>query len=152
MRSPVWRPVRLGLAGLLALQVVGLNAYAWQQRQALAERRQAQETLLRSTFPGVRAVLDAPLQMQRETETLRAAAGRAGQDDLEALLGAAAAAWPEGLGPLHTVRFEPGRLSFTAPGWTENQLQQFRERLRASGLAAESAEGRVTLRRAGAPA
>jgi general secretion pathway protein L len=152
LRSPVWRPVRLGLAALLALQVLGLNAYAWQQRQAVAERRQAQEALLRGTFPGVRAVLDAPLQMQRETETLRAAAGRAGQDDLEALLGAAAAAWPEGLGPLHTVRFEPGRLSFSAPGWTESQLQQFRERLRASGLAVESAEGRVTLRRAGAPA
>jgi general secretion pathway protein L len=152
VRSPVWRPVRLGLAALLALQLVGLNAYAWQQRQAIAERREAAQALLRSTFPGVRAVLDAPLQMQRETEALRAAAGRAGQDDLEALLGAAAAAWPEGLGPLHTVRFEPGRLSFTAPGWTENQMLQFRERLRAGGLAVESAEGRVTLRRAGAPA
>jgi general secretion pathway protein L len=152
VRSPVWRPVRLGLSALLALQVVGLNAHAWQQRQAIAERREAQQALLRSAFPGVRAVLDAPLQMQRETEALRAAAGRAGQDDLEALLGAAAAAWPEGLGPLHTVRFEPGRLSFTAPGWTENQMLQFRERLRAGGLAVESAEGRVTLRRAGAPA
>ena len=99
LRSPAWRPVRIGLATLLALQIVGLNAWAWHQRQAIAERRTAQENLLRSTFPNVRAVLDAPLQMRRETDVLRAAAGRAGDTDLEALLGAAASAWPRRPGP-----------------------------------------------------
>ena len=42
----------------------------------------------------VAPVLDAPLQMQRETEALRAAAGQAGDNDLEALMGAVATAWP----------------------------------------------------------
>jgi general secretion pathway protein L len=118
--SPAWRPARIGLATLLALQIVGLNAWAWHQRQAIAERRMAQEDLLRSTFPNVRAVLDAPLQMRRETEVLRAAAGRAGSSDLEALLGAAASAWPQGQGPVQTLRFEPGRLT-CHPGWSEQQ-------------------------------
>jgi general secretion pathway protein L len=154
-RSPAWRPVRFGLAALAAVQLVGLNVWAWQQRQAITERQQAQEALLRATFPGVRAVIDAPLQMRRETEVLRAAAGRAGDDDLEALLGAAASAWPEGQGPLQTLRFEPGRLTIGAAGWSEPQVQQFRDRLRLAGLAVEQADGRLTIARAprpGAPA
>ena len=140
--------MRLGLATLLLLQLAGLNAWAWHQRQALAELRAAQEQLLRSSFPQVRAVLDAPVQMQRETDALRAAAGRAGEGDLEALLGAAASAWPEGQGPAQSLRFEPGRLTLAAPGWSEQQLAQFRNRLRPGGWAVESAEGRITLTRA----
>jgi len=150
LRSPAWRPVRFGLATLLVLQLVGLNAWAWHQRQTLAELRLSQERLLRSTFPEVRAVLDAPLQMQRATEMLRAAAGQTGDNDLEALLGAAASAWPEGQGPVQTLRFEPGRLTLAAPGWSEQQLTQFRERLRPGGWAVESAEGRISLSRAAA--
>jgi general secretion pathway protein L len=42
------------------------------------------------------------------------------------------------------LRFEPGKLSMAAAGWAEPQLAQFRERLRAAGLAAELAEGRIT--------
>ncbi|HRY87082.1 MAG TPA: type II secretion system protein GspL [Rubrivivax sp.] len=152
LRSPAWRPARIGLAALLVLQLAGLNAWAWQQRQAVAARQQQQAALLRSTFPAVRAVLDAPLQMRRETEALRAAAGRAGAEDLEALLGAAAAAWPDGQEPLQALRFEPGRLSLRAPGWTDAQTQQFRERLRAAGYAVDSAEGGLTLSRAERPA
>ena len=148
--SPAWRPVRWGLVSLVALQVIGLNAWAWRQERSLDERRKAMNTLLLSAHPQVRAVLDAPLQMQRETEDLRAAAGRPGETDLESLLGAAAAAWPDGQGPVQTVRFEPGRLTLAAPGWTPQQLAQFQERLRPAGLAAELAEGRVTLSRAAA--
>jgi len=151
LMSPAWRPVRLGLVTLLLLQLVGLNAWAWHQRQGLVQQRLAQEKLLRDTFPNVRAVLDAPLQMRREAEVLRSAAGRAGDNDLEALLGAAAAAWPTGQGPVQTLRFEPGRLTLSAPGWSEQQLSQFRERLRPGGWAVESAEGRVSLTRAAAP-
>ncbi len=145
--SAEWRPVRWGLAGLIAVQLVGLNAWAWQQKRAVDERKQAMVALLQATHPGVRAVLDAPVQMERETDRLRAAAGRAGDSDLEALLAAAAAAWPDGQGPVQTLRFESGRLTVAAPGWGEPQLAQFRERLRAVGYAAEAAEGRVTVSR-----
>jgi general secretion pathway protein L len=145
--SREWRPVRAGVVALLALQLVGLNAYAWKQRQALETRRTAMNELLKASHPGVRAVLDAPLQMQRETERLRVAAGRPGEADLEALLGAAAAAWPEGQGPVQTLRFETGRLTLTAPGWGEPQMAQFRERLRSTGFVAELAEGRIIVSR-----
>jgi len=146
--SAEWRPFRLGLAALLALQLVGLNVHAWQQRSAVAAKRQQMVELLRSTHPGVRTVLDAPLQMQRETERLRAAAGRAGDGDFEALLAAAAAAWPDGQGPVQALRFEAGTLTLSAPGWADPQLVQFRDRLRGSGHAVEMAEGRLTVTRA----
>ena len=146
--SPAWRPARVGLAALALLQLVGINAGAWQQRQAITELRAAQAKLLRASFPNLRAVLDAPLQMQRETEVLRAGAGRAGDDDFETLLGAAAAAWPDGAGPAHTLRFEPGRLSLGAPGWSEAQLAQWRDRLRVGGWAVDGANGQITLSRA----
>ncbi len=148
--SADWQPVRWGVAALLAVQLVGLNAYAWKQNQALAAKRVAMSELLKTAHPGVRAVLDAPLQMQRETERLRAAAGRPGDADLEALLGAAAAAWPDGQGPVQTLRFEAGRLILAAPGFGEAQMAQFRERLRGSGFAAELVEGRIQLTRASA--
>ena len=125
---------RIALPALLALLLIRLGA-----------------RVLRATFPKAQAVLDAPLQMKRETEALRAAAGHAGDSDLEALLGAAASAWPEGQGPAQTLRFEPGRLTLLAPGWSEPQLAQFRERLRPGGWAVESSEGRISLSRTAAP-
>jgi general secretion pathway protein L len=147
---PEWRAVRWGLVGLLAMQLIGLNAYAWYQERVLASKREAMNETLRTTFPGVRTVLDAPLQMQRETDRARALAGRAGDGDFESLLGAAAAAWPDGAGPAPTLRYEPGKLTLTAPGWGETQIKQLRDRLAAAGLAAEFADGRVVVtRRAG---
>jgi general secretion pathway protein L len=146
--SSEWRPVRWGLVALVALQLLGLNLQAWQQRQVLLAKRAALVGLLKTTHPQVRAVLDAPLQMERETEKLRAAAGRPGDRDLEALLGAAAGAWPDGLGPAQMLRFEAGRLIVAAPGWAEPQVLQFRDRLRGAGYSAEFSEGRITVSRA----
>jgi general secretion pathway protein L len=145
--KPEWRPVRWGLAALVGLQVVGLNAWAWQQQRAIGQRQQAMVELLQRSHPQVRAVLDAPVQMQRETEQLRARAGRPGEGDLEVLLAAAAAAWPDGQPPVQTLRFESGRLTLAAGDWDDNLLQAFRERLRPAGYAAELADGRVTLSR-----
>jgi general secretion pathway protein L len=145
--SREWRPVRVGLAVLVGVQLLGLNVHAWQQRQALDARRSAMKTLLTATHPGVRVVLDAPLQMQRETERLRAAAGRPGEGDLEALMGAAAAAWPDGQGPVQTLNFDGSRLSLSVPGFAAPQLAQLQDRLRGSPVAAELSEGRLVLAR-----
>lgn len=148
--SPRWRPVRWGLAALVGVQLLGLNAYAWQQRQALQDKRQAMAQLLRDTHPGVRAVLDPALQMQRETERLRARAGRAGDADLEALLSAAAAAWPDGQGPVQTLRYESGRLTLLTPGWSPQDIAGFQQRLQGGGYMAQSAGGGLVLSRAAA--
>lgn len=146
-RSPAWRPARIGLAVLLGVQLVGLNAWAWQQRSALAGQRAAAESLLRSAHPQVRAILDAPAQMQRETELLRERAGVAGDTDLETLLAAAAAAWPDGAAPATQLRFEPGRLSLTQPTLAPPQIDQLRQRLQAAGWSLEQAEGKLVVQR-----
>lgn len=135
--TPEWRPVRLALGALLLVQLVGLNAWAWQLERRVAARQQAVNQLLQTTHPQVRAVLDAPVQMQRETERLRAAAGRPGPADLEPMLAVAAAAWPDGKPPLRALRFESGRLTLTTTGWSDADRSTFGERARAAGYQAE---------------
>lgn len=149
--GPAWRPVRWGLVGLVLVQLLGLNLLAWQQQRALDARRAAITQTLRDTFPQVRAILDAPLQMRREADLLRAAAGRAGEQDLEALLAAAATAWPADRGPTDALSFETGRLSFPAIGWSEPQIEQFRQQLSSEGWQLEIADGRLALSRARQP-
>ena len=146
--SPAWRPVRWGLVGLLVMNLVGLNFWALHQRSVIGHKQQAMVELLHRTYPSIRAVIDAPAQMQRETENLRAAAGKPGDNDLEALLQAAASAWPSDKPPVEMLRFEPGRLTMAATGWTPEQLSQFRAQLRPAGWQVELQEGRLTLSRA----
>lgn len=147
LATPAWRPVRWAALALVAVNLVGLNVAAWRERDALAAKRAQMGALLKAAHPGVQLVYDAPVQMQRENERLRASAGRAGGADLEVLLGAAAAAWPEGQGPVQTLRFETGRLTLAAPGWGEAQLAQFRGRLRPAGFEAVLDGGRVVVTR-----
>ena len=147
-RSSSWRPVRWGLAGLVAVQVLGLNLWAWHQERQVGAKREAMVSLLRSTHPQVRAVLDAPAQMQKETDLLRTAAGRSGDGDLDTLLGVAASAWPEGQPPLQTMKYDGTRLSFSSSGWSEAQVGQFRSQLGASDWSVTQDGGTLTLARA----
>ncbi len=148
--SPGWRPARLGLAGLVVLQLVGLNLWAWAQRNHIDDKKRAQVALLQSVHPQERVVVDAPLQMQRATEALRAAAGRRSDTDLESMLSAAAAAWPDGQGAAPSLRFEPGSLTVPATGWSDEQVRQFRDRLRRDGWSVDLTQGRLLITRAAA--
>lgn len=147
--SPGWRPVRMGLVALAGLQILGLNAWAWSQRQAIDSKRAAQVALMAQVHPQVRTVIDAPLQMERENDQLRMQAGRPGGADLEPMLAAAAAAWPDTQGPVQSFRFQPGQLTLATGGWSDNDVKQFSDRLRPGGWAVEPGPGRVTLSRAG---
>ncbi|HET9977438.1 MAG TPA: type II secretion system protein GspL [Burkholderiaceae bacterium] len=150
-KSASWRPVRWGLAALVALQVVGLNLWAWHQERQIVAKRDAAIALLKSSFPHVRAIVDPAAQMQRETDLLRVAAGQSGESDLETLLAIAASAWPDGQPPLATLKFENGRLAFSTAGWTESQLAQFRSQLGAAGWTVSNDGGATTISRAAAP-
>ena len=97
--APAWRSVRIGLATLLTLQVLGLNAMAWREQRALDVQKVQLNQILTATFPSVRLVIDAPLQMQREVDTLQRNAGRVTSTDFEPMLAATASALPEGLVP-----------------------------------------------------
>jgi general secretion pathway protein L len=150
-QSPTWRPARYGLAILLVLNLVGVNVWAWQQRQSLARQKAAMTSLLQTTFPQVRAVIDAPSQMQKEMDLLRTSAGKPGEADLEPLMYAAESAWPASRAPADGLKYEPGRLIITSAGWSPQEVEAFRTRLRPLGYDAESVPGRLTLSRAKLP-
>lgn len=143
-----WKPVRWGLAGLVAVQLLGLNLLAWQQAHQVKAKKQAMEGMLTTSFPQVRAIRDASVQMQRETDMLRAIAGRSSDQDLESLLAAAATAWPAERGPVDSLAFESGKLVLSSNGWSDANIQQFRSQLQSEGWQLDAAEGRLTLSRA----
>ena len=151
--GPAWRPARWGIAALVALQLVGLNLWAWQQRSQLDGRRAELQKLVKATFPRVTDIelqRDAIAVMQREAQALRAQAGRAGDADLETMLHAAASAWPADRPPVGTLRYETGKLTLAAAGWSDAQVEEFRSMLQPSGWRVEASAGLLTLRRAGA--
>jgi general secretion pathway protein L len=151
LTSPAWRPVRIGLAFLVAAQIVGLNVWAWHQKSAIESRRAAIQALVKKTFPRVG---DADIQrdpaavMLRETQALRTLAGKAGDADLEPMLQAAAAAWPGERPPVENLRYESGKLTLSAVGWSDAQIEQFRSVLRPAGVRVDASEGRLVLTRA----
>lgn len=149
MRKP-WQPVRHGLAALLVVQLLGLNLWAWHLHREVAARREAVTATLTGAFPQVRAILDAPVQMQKQLDLLRASAGSVGEQDLEALLSAAATAWPSDRPPTEALAFEPGRLTVSAQGWAPNQIDNFRNQLRSEGWQLDASEGKLTISRASA--
>ena len=149
--GPRWRPVRIGIAALVVAQILGLNLWAWHQRNAIEAKQLAMQSLVKATYPNVSlqdVQRDADAVMQRETQALRTLAGKPGDADLEPMLQAAASAWPADRPPVDTMRFETGRLTLAAPGWSDTQIAQFRSLLRTSGWVVEVTEGRLTLSRA----
>ncbi|MCA0174850.1 MAG: general secretion pathway protein GspL [Proteobacteria bacterium] len=142
--EPGWRPVRWGLATLAVVQVVGLNLYAWQLNREAKAQRTAQIQLLQATFPQVRAIQDPVLQMQREVDMLRAAAGRPGPGDLETLLSAAQRAWPPGRPAASGLTFAPGQLTLTPP-WPPAEVGAAQARLQAQGFDAQSGAAGVAI-------
>lgn len=94
LAAPEWRPARWGAVALVVLNLVGLNAWAWRERAAIDAKREAMQRTLTQTFPSVKVVVDAPVQMEREIAALRQATGATSGRDLEAMLGALAMALP----------------------------------------------------------
>lgn len=94
LSTPEWRPARWGAVALVVLNLVGLNAWAWRERSAIDAKRETMRRTLTETFPQVKVVVDAPLQMEREISALRQSTGATSGRDLEAMLNALALAVP----------------------------------------------------------
>ena len=152
-RTPAWRPTRVGLAALLGAQVLGLNAAAWMEQRTVQDLQHAQRQLLQSTHPQVKVVVDAPLQMQRETDRARARAGVVGRHDFEALMGVLGTAWPlEGPPQVaSSLSFDSAGLTVTLPGWSPAQQQALAAKVQSMGWRADVLpRGAVVLRAASA--
>ena len=119
--APSWRSARRSLLALLLVQLIGLNVWAWQEESQWAQRQQTMVQLFRQSFPAVTTVIDPVQQMRRELQTLRQQAGQLNDSDLESMLLALAAHWPEGAAP-EIVDYQRGELRLG--GLSEISAQQ----------------------------
>ena len=129
LHAPAWQLVRWGLVALVALQVLGLNALAWRERSALNAQQASLQNILKTTFPSVTLVIDAPLQMQREVDVLQQKSGAASSTDFEPLLAALAGVLPAGQTPQqihfanHALRVQGVALDSNAAGMARLNAQ-----------------------------
>lgn len=143
--APQWRAARWGAALLVAAQLVGLNAWAWQERQALAAKQAQVRALLTQSFPKVQVVVDAPVQMERELAQLRQAAGSVSARDLEPLLAAAGAALPNGQLPT-AIEYTAGELRLRGITLAPDEENALFARLQTAGYQARMNDGTLSLR------
>ncbi|MGV3571856.1 MAG: type II secretion system protein GspL [Ramlibacter sp.] len=135
LNSAAWRPARWGAVLLVAVNLLGLNAWAWKERASLDDKREAVRRTLTDTFPQVRVVVDAPVQMEREVAALRQLTGVPSQRDLDALLGALAAALPADRRPAR-LDYTTGELRAGGMQLTADQFRAVASQLKAAGYAA----------------
>ena len=143
--APQWRAARWGAGVLVVAHLAGLNAWAWQERQALAAKQAGVRSTLTQTFPKVQVVVDAPVQMERELAQLRQAAGSVSARDLEPLLAAAGAALPEGRLP-GSIEYTPGELRLRGVTLAPDEETALFARLQAAGYRARVDDGSLLLR------
>jgi general secretion pathway protein L len=108
-RDPQWRLARWGLGLFFVANLAGLNLFAWQQQTSLAASRSEIKNTLMQTFPNIKVVVDAPLQMQRELTVLRQGAGVVSDGDLEVMLNALGAATGPGYS-INNINYSAGQL------------------------------------------
>ncbi|MDB5858105.1 MAG: gspL [Ramlibacter sp.] len=130
-----WRPARWATAVLVAANLVGLNAYAWKERASLEGKREAVRRTLTETFPQVKVVVDAPLQMEREVQALRQQTGTASPRDLDALLAALAEALPPGRTP-SALEYSAGELRATGMALGREEVRGVASQLKTLGYLA----------------
>ena len=149
--DPSWHMTRLGLGVLVAVELVGLNVRAAQEHHTISAQQAAVASTVSAAFPNLKTLYDPPAQAQRAIDSLRAAAGHPGDGDIETLLQAAESAWPPAHSPVDGLKYEPGRLTLPATGWTPPEIDLFSTQLRAVGVDVDSAGGKLQLtpRRAG---
>jgi general secretion pathway protein L len=76
-----WRWPAALAAGLLLVQLIGMNVHWLMLRNEQQRLQAAQTQALRAAFPQTPVVVDPPLQMRRQVEQLRVASGRSTPDD-----------------------------------------------------------------------
>ena len=99
LATPAWRRVGALLGLLAVVQLVGMNAAAFMLSRQESQLRQKLDATAAEALPGVPAILDARLQVQRALVEARLRTGRPGDGDLDVLMGRASAVVPPGIVP-----------------------------------------------------
>ena len=134
-RAPRWRAARGAAVALAAVNLVGLQAWAWQEQSALAAQRTAIRNTLTATFPEVRVVVNAPVQMARALTDLQRRNGTASAADMETILAQFQAAAPDTPTP-SAIEFIAGELRLKGLDPAAAGLAGIYARLQAQGYSA----------------
>lgn len=127
-----WRAARWAAGALVAVNLLGLNAWAWKERSSLDEKRLAVREVLTRTFPGVKVVVDAPVQMTRELAVLRQATGGASTGDFESMLASFGALALVEKAP-SAIEFVAGETRFRGLGLATAQVAEAAGKLKSQG-------------------
>ena len=149
-RAPRWRAARWGLVAALIANLAGLNAWAWRLDANLASKRAQVRQVLTQTFPNVKTVVDAPLQMERELALLRLSSGALSARDLEAMLSAAGTAVVQGAAPAG-LEFSAGQLTLGGLALTPANVELASGKLSALGYTMRYEGERMVVRAGGRP-
>jgi general secretion pathway protein L len=133
--APQWRAARWGAGALLVANLAGLNAWALHESSVLDAKRSGLGAVLTSTFPNVKVVYDAPLQMEREVAALRQASGGASGRDLETMLSALSIAVPPGKAAAG-IDYANGEVRVKGLGLGSEETANLAARMRSMGYAA----------------
>lgn len=142
--APAWRVARVGAVVLALAQLIGLNAWAWKERTSLDNKRQQITQLLTQTFPQVKVVVDAPVQMQRELALLRQSSGSLAHKDVESLLAKFFSAATAASAPT-AIDYASGELALKGLGLSATQLSELQPKLRSLGMTARSDADKVVV-------
>ena len=130
--APDWRWARAGLVLLVLAQLLGINVWAWQERQALdAQKKQLRAAV--TALTGATYISDNPVgQAEQKRQALRQATGALGAADAEAMLAVLATglpAMPEG----SELQYEGQVLRLRGSTLAADALQNLRSAARAAG-------------------
>ncbi|MDR2129168.1 MAG: general secretion pathway protein GspL [Burkholderiaceae bacterium] len=149
--APQWRAARVGLLLLAAINLAGLNLWAWQTRADLRQRQTQINHLLQDTFPSVKLVVDAPLQMERQVAALRQATGAASPGDLEALLAALGTVTGGADNAPAAIEYASGQMQARGVRASASALAEWNARLAPLGYRLTAEENGVRLQAEAAP-
>lgn len=148
LRAPQWRAARWAVGLLAAVHLVGLNAWAWQERQSLAAKQASVRGVLTQTFPQVKVVVDAPVQMERELAALRQSAGSLGPGDLEPMMAATGQALQAALPGVRpqALEYANNELRLRGIDPADDALATLQERLATAGYRAQADDSALVVR------
>ncbi len=133
-QAPRFRAARWAAGALAVVNLVGLNAWAWQERNSLEAKRLAVREVLTRTFPGVKVVVDAPVQMVRELAVLRQATGGASTGDFEAISASFGALALVDIAPV-AIEYVANEVRFKGLGLASSQVADAAGKLKTQGYA-----------------
>lgn len=150
LNAPAWRAARFSLVALLAVNLLGLNAWAWKERTQVKTQRQAVQAVLTDTFPSVRVVVDAPLQMAREVAALQQSSGDMTGRDLETILNVFSAVAPANTAAT-AIEFRAGELRMRGLSLSPEDRDQLSFKLKAQGYTARQDGDQMVVKQGPAP-